>query len=319
MRTVRTNLARSIRRPLAGATTSRAFTLVEIIVALIVGGVVAGVTTTAISQFIRAQSRASNRAEAFARASAAADRIAHDLMHSVRDRDLLACRVAVIDQAGDDSDADVLLLLTRSLERSRGDDAGPESPDREVQYKLASDGAAGLALWRRVDATPDEYLDAGGVATQLVEGIVSLRIRAFDGEAWRDAWDSDQDGLPHGVQILVVAQAPESPMTAAVRRVVALDRVPLAPTPELAEEATGAQSPSSTQQPSENPQPGSGASPGAPAGNPSNRPRPGNRPQDGPGLAPGNGAPVNAPNQQGPGRQPAQSPQGGGGQRGGGR
>jgi len=56
-------------------------------------------------------------------------------------------------------------------------------------------------LWRRRDALPDVYPDAGGVATPIVEGVLGMRIQAFDGLDWRDEWDSDYDGLPLGLRM----------------------------------------------------------------------------------------------------------------------
>ncbi|MBL8157527.1 MAG: hypothetical protein JNM70_25425, partial [Anaerolineae bacterium] len=58
------------------ASTTRAFTIVELVVALLVGVIVAGATTTALTQFSRGKARATARQEAFARAEAAASLIA---------------------------------------------------------------------------------------------------------------------------------------------------------------------------------------------------------------------------------------------------
>jgi hypothetical protein len=90
-----------------------------------------------------------------------------------------------------------------------------------------------LVLWRRIDPQPDEYPDAGGVATPVAQGLASLSFQAFNGEEWLDRWDSDRDGIPHAVRTVLRVPAfaadgsrlPSADATA--RRVVAMDRPPL--------------------------------------------------------------------------------------------
>ena len=66
----------------------------------------------------------------------------------------------------------------------------------------------------------------------MAEGIVSLSIRAWDGDEWLSGWDSDRQGLPMGVEILITATGAkpgEDPWDAPLvdlRTVVPIDRVP---------------------------------------------------------------------------------------------
>ncbi len=210
----------------------RGFTLVELIVAVVVGAVVAGATTTALISFIRGKARASARHEAFRRAETAVSRMALDLQAAVRDRDLSVCRIAVTDSAGGASEADGLLLFTRSVAPVRGLQGVPEGADREVQYKLfpsASGLSSAMTLWRRCQPGVDDYSDAGGVAAPVVEGVASLSIRACDDANWFDTWDSDSLGFPHAVSVTVIGVSDDGTVRAAARRVVALDRTPLPP------------------------------------------------------------------------------------------
>ena len=65
----------------------------------------------------------------------------------------------------------------------------------------------------------------------MAEGIVSLSIRAWDGDEWLSGWDSDRQGLPMGVEILITATGAkpgEDPWDAPLvdlRTVVPIDRV----------------------------------------------------------------------------------------------
>jgi general secretion pathway protein J len=207
----------------------RGFTLVELILAAMITALIAGATATALGQMSRARAASVAHQEAFSRAQAAADRIALDVLTAARDEDLTFCRVAVTDAGPPGAEADSILLLARSLRRVRGLVESPEGADFEVQYRLQ-----GSTLWRRCDPALDDYPDAGGVATPIAEGIAALSIEASDRENWVTAWESDSDGLPYGVRVIVTARDNEGRATAVVRKVIPFDRVP--PPPEPADE-----------------------------------------------------------------------------------
>lgn len=210
---------------------SRGFTLVEIVVALVVGVIVAGATTVSLSQFSKAKTRSLARQEAFARAHAGASRIAADVRAAARENDLTFARVAVRPGGDPATRNDSVLLWCRALAPVRGLPDYPEGGDREVQFRVLPmlDGSGRTSLWRRADAPPDRALDAGGVAEQVVAGIVSLTAEASDGVSWFDAWDSDTDGYPHALRITLVAVADDGRTSAVSRQVISLDRTPLPP------------------------------------------------------------------------------------------
>jgi type II secretion system protein J len=210
----------------------RAFTLVELIVAVVVGAALAGATTTAMVSFVRGKARATARHEAFRRAETAVSRMALDIASAIRDRDPSACRITITDSAGGVSESDGLNLLVRSVAPVRPAAQAPEGADREVQYKLfpSPAGQPGtMALWRRCQPGVDDYMDAGGVATPVVDGIASLSIRACDSAQWFDSWDSDSSGMPHAVSVTAVGISDDGNVRASARRVVALDRTPIPP------------------------------------------------------------------------------------------
>ena len=221
-------------------------TLVEVIVALVVATVVVGGPPVAIGQSLSSVRVSELRERVRARADLAASRIAGDIASIVRDGDLYWARVLLEDR-GDDRQADALLILTQSNDSARtagpgGLEGDPEGPIYEVQYKLASDnGALGGqdlpigdepgTLWRRLDPAFDDYVDAGGIVSAAAKDIWSLSIEAFDGNDWFDEWDSDQLGYPHAIRVVVQARGFDpvrnTPETATARRVVAIARAPL--------------------------------------------------------------------------------------------
>lgn len=222
-------------------------TLVEVIVAIVVTTIVVGGTTVAIGQSLSSAQVSELRERVRARADLAASRIAADIASTVRDGDLYWARVLLEDGTAADRPADKLLILTAIDDAARssgrgGLDGDPEGPVYEVQYRLgSSEGGIGGddqpaptdtgILWRRLDPAFDEYVDAGGVASPAAEGIWSLSIEAFDGDAWVSTWDSDQLGYPHAIRVIVEARGTDpvrrSVESAVARRVVALDRVPI--------------------------------------------------------------------------------------------
>ncbi len=300
---------------------ARAFTIVEIIVASIIIAMIAGTTTLVISRSLAAKDAATSRVEAFQRATTAAEFIARDLRSVARESDPARVRLAVGDSG---AGASTLLMLASGSKRVRPISNQPEGPTHAVQFRLAPPpGAAtsaapeGSTLWRRVDPVPNEYLDAGGVASPLASGISSLFIEAGDGNSWSTTWDSDASGLPHAVRVVVSATAGTSPATqrtATARVVVALDRTPL-PTGPL---AVPAASTAGTTQPATQPttQPPSGGTTitqPAPAGTAPGGGRGVQGGQQGPpggGGQPGPGPGV--PGQPGPGVPPPGGGSGGG-------
>ena len=76
------------------------------------------------------------------------------------------------------------------------------------------------------------------MATPIATGISALSIEANDRETWVPQWDSDSDGLPYGIRIIVTARDADGLATAVVRKVVPLDRVPPPPEPADEDDAT---------------------------------------------------------------------------------
>lgn len=206
----------------------RGFTLAELIVAIVIAVIIAGASASALGNFFRTRNAAKAYQQAAARANSAAARIAADLASCVRHPEAKFQKLTITSGGDARAPRDELLVLTRSLRTSRGLRDEPEGGEYEAQYRIMA-SSAGDALWRRYDAAFDEIIDGGGLATPIMLGAESLSFEATDGTNWYDAWDSDSSGLPHAVRVMVVARSDDGRTTAAARRVVAIDRVPLIP------------------------------------------------------------------------------------------
>jgi hypothetical protein len=104
----------------------------------------------------------------------------------------------------------------------------PRGGEYEAAYKIDGGGNV-MGLWRRYDPAFDRAQDAGGVASLLAPSVNSFSVEASDGTAWFTTWDSDSDGLPHAIRVIIRAQSDDGTADATVRRVVAIDRVPIPP------------------------------------------------------------------------------------------
>ncbi len=234
----------------AARSAGRGFTLVELIVSSIIVALMAGATTVAISRSIRSRDASQARFDAFSHAASAADLIAIDVQNAARDENDKFVKLSITAGGDKEMPSSGIMLLAAANRPARGDPDKPEGPVHEVQYRLekaagsplqgGSEIASSRVLWRRDDPLPDEYLDAGGVATPAVARIKSVSIEAYDGNQWQTTWDSDYDGLPHAVRVTVVASAGDPERTAVARRTIAIDRTPLPETNGSATPATPA-------------------------------------------------------------------------------
>jgi prepilin-type N-terminal cleavage/methylation domain-containing protein len=221
----------------------RAFTLVELIVASVILALVVGATTIAVSQTVRSRDRATSALDAFSRAQVAVQRLAEDAGMALRDAELKYGKIAIVTGGPAGRTSQGLLLFTHQNRPVRTGEGAVESDEYEVQYRLEPgetvqrNAGSMYTLWRRSDPVIDDYPDAGGVASPIVDGLVSISLDAYDGSVWRTTWDSDADGYPHALRIIAVATDDAGKHTATARKVVSFDRTP-APKPDEESDTT---------------------------------------------------------------------------------
>ena len=168
--------------------------------------------TTSLSQIGRARNTSRMRLTAYLRADSAIQDLRRDAVSVIRDADLFHSRIMLIDRSrtmvvGDeqmDLDRDDLLMFSTRLRPLGQIEYNGEGLEYETQYRI-DDDQLGPALWQRRDPVPDDVPAGGGIATPVAEGIIGLRIEAYDGESWFDEWDSDYDGMPWALRFTVTA------------------------------------------------------------------------------------------------------------------
>ena len=186
----------------------RGFTIIELVVAIMIAAIISGAVATSISQLGKARDISRIRMTASRRASDALENIRKDVQSTVRSDDLFDTRLRLAPEVArspiGEVDRDQMLLFATRLRPIRSIEYSGEGNEYETQYRIEED-RDGPALWRRRDAVPDEFEDAGGIAEPIGDGVVALRFEAFDGEGWVQVWDSDVDGLPISIRATVTA------------------------------------------------------------------------------------------------------------------
>lgn len=222
-----------------------AFTLVELIVATIILGLLAVAVAMVLSQAVRARDRSASRADASTRATLAAGMIAQDAESALRDSELQHAKVALTPGPAGLLRTDALVVFSDLPRPIRPGSGEPEGGESEVQYRLGPgpDPSQPTSLWRRARPVPGDRVGSGGVARPVVDAVLELALQASDGTSWFDTWDSDSDGLPHALRITVTASDNAGQTRATVRRLVAIDRVPIPAVPATETETEPADQP----------------------------------------------------------------------------
>ena len=186
----------------------RGFTIIELVVAIMIAAIISGAVASSLSQLGRARNISRIRMTASRRASDALESIRRDVQSAVRSDDLFDTRLRLapetVRSTVGEMDRDQLLLFNTRLRPIRTIDYSGEGDEYETQYRIEED-RDGPALWRRRDAVPDEFEDAGGIAEPIGDGVIGVRFEAFDGQSWIQEWDSDVDGLPISIRATVTA------------------------------------------------------------------------------------------------------------------
>ena len=214
----------------------RGFTIIELVVAIMIAAIISGAVASSLSQLGLARNISRIRMTASRRASDALESIRRDVQSAVRSDDLFDTRLRLapetVRSTVGEMDRDQLLLFNTRLRPIRTIDYSGEGDEYETQYRIEED-RDGPALWRRRDAVPDEFEDAGGIAEPIGDGVIGVRFEAFDGQSWIQEWDSDVDGLPISIRATVTASgarpgedALNDPRSLAVMRTeIPIDRV----------------------------------------------------------------------------------------------
>jgi uncharacterized membrane protein YgcG len=181
--------------------------LIEVLIAAVIAAFLMGTVSLSLANLGRAKNSSKHRFAAFMRADNALTTLRSDIASCTRANDLFYSRILITSRTyrtedGQEFPRSELLTFTTRLMNIRAIDYTGEGIEYETQYRIEED-EFGPVLWQRRDALPDVYPDGGGMVTPLVEGVVGLRLEAYDGFGWREEWDSDYDGMPIAIRMTV--------------------------------------------------------------------------------------------------------------------
>ncbi len=191
----------------AGA--SGGFTLVELLLALALLALVAGLVQGTYTGAVRSRDRASAETARLHAAAVALDRLADELAGAfVSESRGEVTGLAVTP----DAEGNTVLVFTSRPVPIPGVRAGGPA---EIAYFVETGDDGVPRLYRREDPDPDEDWDEGGDPFPVLEGVDRFAVRCFDGEGWKDEWDSrGREGdpvLPLAVSVEVAWKEGEGP------------------------------------------------------------------------------------------------------------
>ena len=185
------------------------FTLIELLLALALLALVAGLMQGTYTGAVRSRDRASAETARIHAAAVVLDRLADELAGAF----VSEARGEITGlSAAPDADGNTVLVFTARPVPIPGVRAGGLA---EVGYFVETRDDGVPRLYRREDPDPDEDWDEGGRPYPVLEGVSRFVVRCFDGEAWKDEWDSrgreEEPVLPLAVSIEVAWKEGEGP------------------------------------------------------------------------------------------------------------
>ena len=167
------------------------FTLMEVMIALLILGMVISVIWASFSNTIESKDYVETGNELYHSARWALDRMSRDLASAYVYRDVVhnSAFIGISHDSGDGSPMDELHFTSFAHEKLRANSA--ESDQCEISYFVMLDPDTGKnILYRREDPYIDTEPMSGGESLELVDNVLSLNFRYFNGNEWVDEWDS---------------------------------------------------------------------------------------------------------------------------------
>jgi len=161
----------------------RGFTLLEVLVALALLAMVITLVQGAYSGAVRSTEAIGRDTERVHLAAVVLDRMVRELSTAFEDANRRQATGLVLST---DLDGIATLSFTTRVPPIGGRTAGG---DAEVGYAL-EEADEGVDLVRRETTRLDGDLLEGGIPRTLVAGLTAFRVQCYDGEEWKDDWDS---------------------------------------------------------------------------------------------------------------------------------
>jgi type II secretion system protein J len=205
---------------------TKAFTLVELLVATVIATLVAVTAVGALHTITASREKVNQYLTAMEELRYAADMIRNDLMNLYRDKDRKAMKFI-----GDFPDGNYQLgsdLMFNTINSAPARPGQPEGDVYEVEYFIKADEEQSI-LMRRLDPYFYEKDTTGGVLAPIAENIVAFDVRYYDLESdtWETQWDEERKNLPTVIEVTLAANLPEQKKVLTNSFMVRFPRLPV--------------------------------------------------------------------------------------------
>lgn len=205
---------------------TKAFTLVELLVATVIATLVAVTAVGALQTITASREKVSQYLTAMEELRFAADMIRNDLMNLYRDRDRKAMKfIGDFPDGNSNLGSDLMFYAVNSAPVRPGQ---PEGDVSEVEYFIKADEEQSILI-RRLDPYFYEKDTTGGVLAPIAENIVAFDVRYYDLETdtWEIQWDEEQKNLPTVIEVTLTAEIPEQKKIITNSFMVCFPRLPV--------------------------------------------------------------------------------------------
>jgi type II secretion system protein J len=187
---------------------SKAFTLIEVVLALLIGSFIAVIAFGALKGVSTSSKRLNSHIESSSEINYICDKIKQDLNNLFKDKKAenrkFVCEL--VETEGMPSSR--LLFYTVSCNKARK--LEPEGDVYEVEYRLIENEDGQTLFVRRLWPNPDKENQPGGVMTVLARNVKAFSVKCHDGTEWLTQWPEENDKLPALVEISVLATVGDS-------------------------------------------------------------------------------------------------------------
>lgn len=197
-------------------TTSRAFTLLELLLAMFAAAIIMAAIYGLFSKAVHLRNHAVELVRQTRLRARAAATLRDDLRGAIVTGGLLA---SVLEGSAQAPSSKFPGYLKFSTATARPDDNGVGGDVQQVEYFIASDTGAGSdpsvgTLVRTVERDPLSPTQTDLPQEPILSGVTALEVSFYDGAEWTNAWSysTDSPTLPEAVRAVLRQPAPALPI-----------------------------------------------------------------------------------------------------------
>ncbi len=189
----------------------RGFTLLELLVTIAIAGLIFSIVYVTLFQSIKVQQDVIESRRSYRLIQMILHQVFYDLLcvYSVEPYEQMPL-IGRSNVMGDRRYDSIVFTAANNYPgygRLRGSDLVETAyycRESETENKGDERGKGLFVLYKRIQSPPAEPYDSGGYAFDFTDKILEFKLEYFDGESWRDEWDSAlMQRLPRQIKVTV--------------------------------------------------------------------------------------------------------------------